>query len=376
MPRLTVIISGGFSSSYRQLLPEFERSTGISVTTLSGASQGKGPETIAAQLERGAAVDVAILSREGLSDLMAAGRIVAGSDVDLATAAIGVAVRAGARRPDVGTVEGFKQALLGAKLVAVPASTSGIFLMDVVFPKLGIADKLTTRVMPRGTQTAALVASGEADIAVLPTSELLHAPGLDYAGVIPDEFQLIQMFCAAIVAGSKELEGSKRLISFLASGKAGAVIRSNGMQPARAMKATATPLLEQVKIQAKILVPLVKALQAEMGEEKANALVRKALGGMFRRYGEAWWRTRSGGSLEAKVSSAFEMFAAGDALDYKVLKATPDSVELDVTGCRYAEFYKQIGAPELGFLLTCSGDADFFHPESFGARLTVTQTIM
>jgi molybdate transport system substrate-binding protein len=233
MTQLTVIISGGFSSSYRQLLPEFERSTGISVTTLSGASQGKGPETIAAQLERGTAVDVAILSREGLHELISGRRTVAGSDVDLATAAIGVAVRAGAPRPDVGTVEGFKQALLGANLVAVPASTSGIFLMDVVFPRLGIADKLKTRVMPRGTQSAALVASGEADIAVQPISELLHAPGVDYAGVIPDELQLIQMFSAAIIAGSKQVEASKRLIAFLASERSAEVIRDNGMQPAR-----------------------------------------------------------------------------------------------------------------------------------------------
>jgi hypothetical protein len=135
-------------------------------------------------------------------------------------------------------------------------------------------------------------------------------------------------------------------------------------------------LLEQVKVQAKVLVPLVKALQAEMGEDRANALVRKALGGMFRKYGEAWWRTRGEQSLEAKVSSAFEMFAAGGALEYKVVEATPDTISLDVTKCRYAEFYKQIGAPELGFLLTCGGDADFFHPEGFGARLTVTQTIM
>jgi hypothetical protein len=78
------------------------------------------------------------------------------------------------------------------------------------------------------------------------------------------------------------------------------------------------------------------------------------------------------------VASAFEMFAAGDALEYKVVKTTPDAFELNVTACRYAEFYKKIGAPELGFLLTCSGDTDFFRAEGFGAnvRLTVMQTIM
>lgn len=228
-----MIISGGFSTPYRQLLPGFESSSGIKVTTLSGASQGKGPETIAAQLSRGVAADVAILSREGLTELIAAGRIAAGSDVDLATAALGAAVRSGARKPVINTVAGFKQALLSAKLVAVPASTSGIYLTDDLFPRLGIADKLAVRVMPRGSQSAELVASGEADVAVQPISELLSVPGLDYAGPIPDELQLIQTFCAAIVAGSKELDASRRLIAFLASARAAKAISDNGMQPVR-----------------------------------------------------------------------------------------------------------------------------------------------
>ena len=230
--QLKVMISGGFSTAYRQVLPEFERETGIAVTTLSGASQGKGPETIAAQLARGVVVDVVIMSREGMRDLMSAGRIAAGTDADLATAAIGVAVRAGARKPDVSTVEAFKQALLGAKLIAVPASTSGIFLTTEVFPKLGIAGKINTKVMARGSQSAALVANGKADIVVQPISELLHVQGLDYVGPIPAELQLIQMFGAAVVAGSKEPEAGRRLIAFLASGRTAAAIRANGMEPA------------------------------------------------------------------------------------------------------------------------------------------------
>jgi hypothetical protein len=137
-----------------------------------------------------------------------------------------------------------------------------------------------------------------------------------------------------------------------------------------------TPLIEQVKIQAQVLVPLVTALQAELGEERANAIVRKALGELYRQYGEKWWRTQGARNLGEKVASAFEMFAAGDALEYEVVKKTPEAFEVNVTKCRYAEFYDKIGAPELGFLLTCS--ADFSHAEGFGAnvQLTRTQTIM
>jgi molybdate transport system substrate-binding protein len=229
--QLRVIISGGFSTAYRQVLPDFERATGITVTTLSGASQGTGPETIAAQLARGVPVDVAILSREGLAELIAAGRILAGSDADLARAALGVSVQSGTRRPDISTVEAFKEALVSARVAAVPASTSGIYLTSELFPRLGLADKLDTKIMPRGSQSAALVASGGASIVVQPISELVHVPGLDFVGPIPAELQLIQTFAAAIVAGSTQVEAARKLIAFLASDRAAAAIKDNGMEP-------------------------------------------------------------------------------------------------------------------------------------------------
>ena len=231
--QLKVMISGGFSTAYKQVLPEFEKETGIAVATLSGSSQGKGPETIAAQLARGVPVDVVIMSREGMAELAKQGRIAAGTDADLATAAIGVAVRSGAKKPDVSTIEGFKQALLNSKLIAVPGSTSGIFLMQEVFPKLGVADKIKTRVTPRGSQAADLVVKGEADLLVLPVSEMIHVKGLDYAGEIPAEYQLIQMFGAAVVANSKEAEAGKKLIAFLTSPRVAPAIKQNGMEPAK-----------------------------------------------------------------------------------------------------------------------------------------------
>jgi hypothetical protein len=136
------------------------------------------------------------------------------------------------------------------------------------------------------------------------------------------------------------------------------------------------PLIEQVKIQAQVLVPLVKALRAELGEERADVIVRKALGDLYRKYGEKWWQTQGARNPGEKIASAFEMFAAGDALEYEVVKKASDAFEANVTECQYAKFYNKIGAPELGFLLTCS--ADFAHAEGFGAdvQLTRTQTIM
>jgi len=227
---VNVLISGGFSSAYEQLLPEFERTSGIKVITGSGASQGTGPQTIAAQLARGVSADVVILSREGLGELIA-NRIIAGTDVDLARVPLGVAVRAGTPKPDVSTVEAIKQILLRAKTVAVPGSTSGIWLRTDLFPRLGIVEKINVKAAPRGARATEMVAEGGADLAVMPVSEILHAAGVDFAGSLPAEIQFIQMFSAAVVAGSREIDGAKRLIEFLASARASEAIRKSGMEP-------------------------------------------------------------------------------------------------------------------------------------------------
>ena len=135
-------------------------------------------------------------------------------------------------------------------------------------------------------------------------------------------------------------------------------------------------VIQQAKIQAQVLVPLVKALQAELGDERANSLVRRALGDIYRRYGEEFWRTKSENNLGKFMASAFATYANEDALDYTVIEQSHDAFAIDVTGCRYAEFYKELGEPELGFLLVCS--ADFTLAEGFGpdVELTRTQTIM
>lgn len=228
---LNVLISGGFGGAYDRLVPDFERASGITVTTGSGASQGSGPHTIAAQLARGVAADVVILSREGLTELIGAKLIAAGTDVDLAKVPIGVAVREGTPRPDVSTVAAFKDVLLKAKTIALPGSTSGIWLKTELFARLGLADKLNVVMQPRGTGAAAMVAAGEADIAVMPVSEIMVAPGVTYAGAIADEIQFVQTFSAAVVASSQAADAAKRLIACLRSPHAAVAIRQSGMEP-------------------------------------------------------------------------------------------------------------------------------------------------
>jgi hypothetical protein len=135
-------------------------------------------------------------------------------------------------------------------------------------------------------------------------------------------------------------------------------------------------IIEQVKIQAEVLVPLVKALQAKLGEERANSLVRTALGPIYRRYGEEFLRAKNEKNLGNAMGAELAAYARDDALDYRVIEQSQDAFAFDVTACRYAEFYKQLGQPELGFLLVCS--ADFDMAEGFGPdiKLARTQTIM
>jgi len=135
-------------------------------------------------------------------------------------------------------------------------------------------------------------------------------------------------------------------------------------------------VIEQARIQAQVLVPLVKALQGELGAARANALVRGALGDLYRRFGEEFWQSRKDNSLGKGVAAAFAAYARDNALEYDVIEQSQDGFAIDVKRCRYAEFYKELGEPELGFLLVCG--ADFAVADGFGPDVTLarTQTIM
>jgi len=237
--QLNVITSGGFAAAFQELQPEFEKATRIKLTVTRGASQGSGPDTIGAQLRRGFPADVVILSREGLDDLIAEKRIVAGSDINLGQTPLGMAVRAGGSKPDIRTVEAFKQTMLRAKSVTFPGSTTGIYMVKQLFPQLGIASEMA----PKTTSTGvAAVAKGDAEIAVQPVSELLHAPGTEFVGTLPKEIQYVSVFSAAMVAGSKEPKAvlaaraleARKLLDFLTSEKAKAAIKASGMEPVKA----------------------------------------------------------------------------------------------------------------------------------------------
>jgi molybdate transport system substrate-binding protein len=225
--QVKVLMSNGFRAAYDDILLDFEKQTSISVSTSEGPSQGDQPNTIGAQLRRGVSADMVIMSKAGLIELAKEGRIEKGTETDLAQVPTGVAVRAGSPKPDISTVEAFRQTLLRAKSITFRSSTIS-FMRDKLLPQLGIADNVMAKFSQIGPPG---VASGEAELAIAPVSEILHVPGVQYVGTIPVQIQDVQTFSAAVVSGSKEMAASKRLIAFLASERARPAIKKNGMDP-------------------------------------------------------------------------------------------------------------------------------------------------
>jgi hypothetical protein len=134
-------------------------------------------------------------------------------------------------------------------------------------------------------------------------------------------------------------------------------------------------ILEQAKIQAQVLVPLLKAFQAELGAERANEIARKALASWAYKMGKEVSSQGTGTAAE-RMAAVLPVFSADDAHDIEVLKQTPEAFEFNVTRCRYAQFYKELGEPELGFLFLCSQDFPLTEGFSPDLELVRTQTIM
>jgi molybdate transport system substrate-binding protein len=227
-----VMISGGLTAAYNQLVPQFEHATENKVVTASGPSMGTTVNAIPVRLARGEPADVLIMVGSALGDLIKAGKVVADTRVDLALSPIGMVVRAGAPKPDISTVESFKRALLAAKSVAYSDSASGVYIGTEMYERLGIAAEMKpkSRMIP-ADPVAGVVARGEAELGFQQISELIPMPGVDLVGPLPPEVQKITLYSAGVVVGSKEPEAGRALIKFIASPAAAQVIAKTGLDP-------------------------------------------------------------------------------------------------------------------------------------------------
>ncbi len=230
---IKVMTSGGFAAPYNELVPEYERATGNKLVTAYGASMGSAPDSIPMRLERGEPADVVILSATALEQLIQQGKVVPGSRVDLVRSKIGMAVRAGAPKPDISTVEALISTLLEAESIAYSASVSGTYLSTELFPRLGIADQIMDKSKKiQSERVGAVVARGDAEIGFQQISELLPIPGIDFVGPLPPEVQKISVFSAGVAVGAKNPDAARALIQFLSSPAAVPAITKNGLEPA------------------------------------------------------------------------------------------------------------------------------------------------
>ena len=233
---LHVMISAGFYEVFAELGPSFERASGHRLITTRGPSMGDSPEAIPTRLARGETADVVILDGGSADELAKRGVVRAGSKVLLARSQIGMVVRAGAAKPNIGSVEAFRRTLLAAKSIGYSDSASGIYLSTTLFAKLGVADQVAgksrkVRGPPSGEPVAAVVARGDLEIGFQQVSELIHVPGVTFVGTIPAELQPAISFAGAITSAARQPDAALALLRFLASPEAASTIVKAGLTP-------------------------------------------------------------------------------------------------------------------------------------------------
>jgi molybdate transport system substrate-binding protein len=228
---IKVLTAGAFKQVLLALLPDFERTSGHKVVVEN--------DTVGAltkRIEGGETFDLAILTPAAVDALASKGKLVAGSRANLARVGIGVVVKEGAPKPDIGSLAGFKQALLSAKSVAYidPAAggSSGIYVAGLL-DKLGIAAEVKpkAKLIPGGA-VAEHVARGEAELGIHQISEILPVKGVTLVGPLPADVQNYTVYAAALGAQAKESDAAKALLKALSGPAAAEVLKSKGMEPA------------------------------------------------------------------------------------------------------------------------------------------------
>jgi molybdate transport system substrate-binding protein len=224
---IKVLSTQAAERAYRELVPQFEAASGHKVSTVF-----TGTVDVQRRIAAGEMYDLIIMAGPALDDFIKAGKVVAGSRVDIAKSGVGAAVPAGAPKPDIGTVDALKKTLIAAKSIGYSTGPSGVYLMGL-FDRLGVADvvKAKLKQTPTGVFVATIVASREVEIGFQQVSEFQHAPGVDYIGPLPAEVQEVTVFSAGIQTGAKQPEAAKAWVKFLTAPAATPVYRKMGLEP-------------------------------------------------------------------------------------------------------------------------------------------------
>lgn len=226
-----ILTAGAFKQVVLELVPEYEKQTGNKVLVDNDTAGA-----LKKRIEGGEAFDVAVITPAVVDDLTKAGKIAAGSRINVASVGVGVVVKDGAPKPDVSTVEAFKRALLAAKSVAYidPASggSSGIYV-DKLLERLGIADQIRPKAkLKKGGHVADLIVSGDAELGLHQISEIVPVKGAALVGPLPKEIQNTTTYAAGLSASTQNKDAAEALIKIFSGPAAAAVLKSKGMDPA------------------------------------------------------------------------------------------------------------------------------------------------
>jgi molybdate transport system substrate-binding protein len=224
---IKVLASNGVKAALEELAPAFERATGNKVVIAFGLAA-----VLKRQIEAGEAFDLAILTSAGIDDLAKQGKVDAGSRAAIARSGVGIGIRKGAPRPDIGTPDALKRTMLSAKSVSwAKEGASGVYFASVL-ERMGIAEQMKPKLVlaASGAEVAKLVAEGKAQYAALLVNELIAQPGVEVLGPLPDALQSFTVFHAGVGVGSKDSSAAKALIKFLTTPSAGAVFKAKGQE--------------------------------------------------------------------------------------------------------------------------------------------------
>ena len=224
---IKVLSTQATEQAYRELAPQFEQASGHKVTTIF-----TGTRDVQKRIAAGESYDIILMAGPAIDDFIKAGKVVPGSRVDIARSGVGVAVKAGAPKPDIGSTEAVKKTLLAAKSIGYSTGPSGVYLTGL-FQRLGVADAIKGKLKqtPTGVFVGNIVASGEAEIGFQQVSELAHFPGVDFVGPLPADIQEITVFSAGLQVGAKETEPAKAWLKFLTAPEHAAAFTSRGLTP-------------------------------------------------------------------------------------------------------------------------------------------------
>jgi molybdate transport system substrate-binding protein len=229
---IKVLTAGAYKPVLLELATNFERQTGNTVVVDNGTTG-----QLKKRIEDGEAFDLLVITPTVVDEMIASGKLVAGSQVKVASVNIGVMVKEGAPKPVINTVDKFKQALLAAKSVAYidPKSggSSGIYI-DKLLEKLGVADQVRPKAkLKQGGHVADLIVSGEAELGIHQISEIVVVKGAALVGPLPKEIQDTTTYAVGVSASAKDKDAIKELIEYLSGPDAAAVLKSKGMEPAK-----------------------------------------------------------------------------------------------------------------------------------------------